>query len=724
MRMTFLTTAAAAALASTPAAAAELWRLEDAVSESGAKVEVRMSAAAAQLALGETLTLPAPGGKSIDVALRRIDPHAFGGHTFTGAVKAVNGEPVAKGFDMIVTQGTGGAFGQITTPTATYVLYPDKQGRLYLWDREADGGRALEAREDSLVPPAFARSPSGPESAPPIESDVPIGSLGTIDVGVVYTPSMESLWGLALGTRIAFLVAVYNEALRNSDTGVVARLVHVSKTTLFDETSANGCSGAIPPTPGGTGHLCTLTLGAGFGTGVAAGLKTLRDGTAADLFVLLRHFDASLHGSCGTAWRNGFGGEISGSGTSGDAPYGISVTSDWIDKNWSGSGPFSFCLENTFSHENGHNMGMSHNIEDAGGPGVKTDYSYGHRVDGVLRTVMAYSSAGGGETRVNLFSNPDKLLCPPGDTAACGEDPTGPGDDGSDNARATRETGYKVKDFRAEAPGLASSVLPNSRVLEAKVDGSAVASAFAAVINLGGTTATGCGIRLHGIDEAADFVYQTTNASNVLTGTPNTPVSIGPGAVQNFYFAIKADETFDIDDYPPVLFSSNTFDPQEISLDFFCANRRSAESIVGLNTLYYEATAGPVPDIIALAATTGSTGTVVLPSGGTGVGAFAAAISNVGATGSITVSGEVSASLPATVTVCDTTGTVPAGSCAAPPAASVTKSIGASSSHSFAFFVDGTSAFSPDFANKRVFARFKQSGALRGSTSVAADTTP
>jgi len=73
---------------------------------------------------------------------------------------------------------------------------------------------------------------------------------------------------------------------------------------------------------------------------------------------------------------------------------------------------------------------------------------------------------------------------------------------------------------------LVSAVLPLSRSVQL---GSA-ATAFATVINSGPTPATGCNIA-PAVNIPVNFLYQTTNPStNVLTGSPNTPVDIAAGA--------------------------------------------------------------------------------------------------------------------------------------------------------------------------------------------------
>ena len=84
------------------------------------------------------------------------------------------------------------------------------------------------------------------------------------------------------------------------------------------------------------------------------------------------------------------------------------------------------------------------------------------------------------------------------------------------------------------------------------------------------------------------LLYQATNpATNQITGAPNTPVSIGPGVAQSFVFA----------------FSPTAMAWTDVRFRFNCADGSLAPITSGLNTLLFSASATPVPDIVALAAT-------------------------------------------------------------------------------------------------------------------------
>jgi aldose sugar dehydrogenase len=243
---------------------------------------------------------------------------------------------------------------------------------------------------------------------------------------------------------------------------------------------------------------------------------------------------------------------------------------------------------------------------------------------------------------------------------------------------------------------LVAAVLPSSRSVQANTP----ATAFATVINLTATTATSCSIALL-TSLPVSFVYQTTNpTTNQITGSPNTPVDIPAGAGQSFVVAVTPTQAFALTD---------------AQMSFDCTNTDPAPINTGLNTLLLSASATPVPDIVALAATPTNDGTVTLAS----AGVFAVATVNLGATATITVSADTgSAALPVNISLCQTD---PATSqCISAIAPSVTTQINANATPTFGIFVQGNGFVAFDPAANRIFVRFKDGGGVtRGSTSVA-----
>jgi hypothetical protein len=254
----------------------------------------------------------------------------------------------------------------------------------------------------------------------------------------------------------------------------------------------------------------------------------------------------------------------------------------------------------------------------------------------------------------------------------------------------------------SNADVLVASVLPSSRSAEVGV----TTGAFASVINTDTAAATNCFIEPITI-VTADFLYQTTDpATNALTGTPGTPVSIEAGALQTFVFAFTP---------------TAPFGPTDIQLRFDCDNTNPAQVVTGVNTLLLSASATPVPDIVALVATPTGDGIVNLP-GTLGANTFAVATVNVGAVGDITATADTGAAiLPVDLFICETNPVT--GACLSPPATSTTLTINAGATPTFTIFVNGNGSIPFDPANNRIFVRFKDAGGVtRGSTSVAVQT--
>lgn len=232
------------------------------------------------------------------------------------------------------------------------------------------------------------------------------------------------------------------------------------------------------------------------------------------------------------------------------------------------------------------------------------------------------------------------------------------------------------------------------------------ATAFATIINSGTSTATGCAIVLATMVRA-NFAYQTTDPkTNAVTGSPNTPVDIAPGAAQSFVFAVT----------PTAAFS-----PTNVVLGFTSTNTEPAPTLQGVNTLLLSASSTAVPDIIALAATANNDGIVDIP-GSSGRGAFAVATANVGASSSITATANTgNATLPVTISLCQTN--PQSGQCISATGPSVTFQDNAGATPTVAVFVAGNGTVPFDPANNRIFVEFLDpAGTVRGETSVAVRT--
>ncbi len=247
---------------------------------------------------------------------------------------------------------------------------------------------------------------------------------------------------------------------------------------------------------------------------------------------------------------------------------------------------------------------------------------------------------------------------------------------------------------------LLAAILPESR--SAQPNGTV--TAFATIINTGTTTLSGCSIAPAN-SPPGTFVYQATNPlSNALVGAANTPVSIaGNNTSQSFVIAFTP---------------SAAIAPTNVGFSFSCANAAPAQIVNGLNTLLLSASTIPTPDIVALGATTKNDGIVHV----IGPSAFAVASDNLGSGDTIAVAANTGgATLPLAITLCQTNPTT--GQCLAAAATTVTTTIAAKATSTFAIFVTASGTVPFDPANSRIFVTFTDSAnAIRGETSVAVET--
>jgi Fibronectin type III domain len=253
-------------------------------------------------------------------------------------------------------------------------------------------------------------------------------------------------------------------------------------------------------------------------------------------------------------------------------------------------------------------------------------------------------------------------------------------------------------------PTLVAAVLPSSRSVQVGTP----ATAFATIINAGSSIATSCRISPR-TSIPASFSFQTTNpATNQVAGPVNSPVDILAGQAQSFVFAFT----------PTAPFAATG-----VQLSFDCSNTDPAPVASLLNTLLLSASATPVPDIIAVAATPTSDGVLHI-AGNTGAAAFAVATVNMGASASITAyvsTFDASVPLPLVLAICETNPAT--GQCISTAGGSVTTQINAKATATFAIFVGSTASipFSP--IQSRIFVGFlTPNGEMAGSTSVAVKT--
>lgn len=671
----------------------------------------RLDTSVMQMQPGETVTLNF--GAGYEAELDRIDTQALGARSWVGRLE---GEGLLG--RIIITETNGIVFGRIATPEGLWYVIPEGRGHRIMQMPEGLERRYRVDDTIRITPEAIAAAMEESGEEPPVGEAVAVGSNGIVDVAVFYSQSFATQWGMTSGARVQHLVAVLDTALVDSDTGMRARLVYTGPVTLTDDnadqaqtlTNLSGLTSGEAPT-------VTQDLSA---------LRAYRTSHGADLIGILQLTQGG-HGGCGIA------NILGAPATNGDinaswAAQGYSVTGDW----YGGGG---FCSDITYAHEVGHNLGMAHNVEDAGGvgTGVRT-FAHGHRQDCDFITIMAYPTNGGNcpngaprtignEMEATWFSNPSLNLCPNGQAcgiAAAGEVSGVLTNDPADNARAAREESKDVVLFSAEVPRLVSSVLPTTRT----VQNGSTATAFMTVINpaSSGSNATNCGLRLGGATPA-QFSFQTTDPStNQPTGAVNDATNtIGAGNALTFVFSVTSAATFDDN---TGLTNPSANDERNLFVEAYCDNRRSAEYTLGLNTLTFVSSPTPIPDVIALAATIGNSGRVQVPLSGNQVGVFSVAVSNIGASGSITATPDLGGRTIAGVNTLEICRTDPGtGACTTPRAASQTLTLNQNDTATFGIFVRGNGQqilFNPSV--DRVFVRFNEGANPRGATSVAVQT--
>jgi hypothetical protein len=314
---------------------------------------------------------------------------------------------------------TGGVMaGSFTMPGAQYRL------------RYAGAGlHVIEQLDTAQLPPELepiVPSPAMMGAAAPLADAR--DDAGLIDVLVVYTPRARAAAGGAasMASLIALAVGNANSAYANSGAGQRIRLVH-SAEIAYDET---------PDMATDLGRL------RGTADGFMDGVHGLRDQYRADLVGLLTDGDDA----CGI-------GYLMTSVSPGFAPNAFTVTA------WNcAAGNLSF------AHELGHNMGLHHDVANAGGPVVRP-YAYGYQDPGFFRTVMAYACASASCPRVQHFSTPARTY---------GGRPTGVAQ-ASENARVLDETAPAVANFRQAAAACSYTIAPAAAVAPARRGGGSIA---------------------------------------------------------------------------------------------------------------------------------------------------------------------------------------------------------------------------------------------------------
>ena len=389
--------------------------------------------------------LPNPTGGQIYAKYQRHIIHANGIWTWVGKVSTVHGEQ-----SVVLTFGKDGVFGEIpqtqgyplrifTNANGSRVLATSAQAMA----RSAEQLR-LRSQPDYFIPPrkSFpnAAKTSSPRAATNAATQTSSSGAVTIDVMVAYSSGFVTEMGsqsLAL-TRIQNLVDLTNQAYTDSAVNQQIRLVDTVEVNYPDNTSNQS---ALDDISGFDQNGNPVTIPASL-----QGIASLRTEYGADLVTLLRSFDDTTQGNCGVGWL--IGGNETAIVPSQDYVYGYNVVSDGTSIN--GSGQSVYCLDTTFAHELGHNMGNAHDRANASTPGAYS-YSYGYDGSGTsgFSTIMAYGTAT--DTPLSVFSNPN--------ISTCQNTPCGVADsasDSADNAHSMNNTASLIAAFEPTKVGVPS----------------------------------------------------------------------------------------------------------------------------------------------------------------------------------------------------------------------------------------------------------------------------
>src|SRR5690348_1852483 len=372
--------------------------------------------------------------------------HDNGDWTWVGKVQTTHGLQSA-----VITFGKEAVFGRIPQASGNALRLVTAGGQKLLVQTDGDKMAAsaenvqLYARQDFKVPQHKAASAqthtasasvrTSSASAQQVTSAATASGGPTIDVMVAYTSGIASAYGSASAalTRINNLVDITNQAYADSGVNQRIRLVHTMQVSYTD---TNDNTKALDDVTGDDGKGNSLPIPSSL-----QGVASARTQYGADLVVLLRHFNNAGNNGCGVAWL--IGGNQTQIDPSQDNAFGYSVVQDGSDGGY-------FCLDTSFAHELGHNMGSAHDRAHADKnssgnpiPGAYA-YSFGYLGNGAggFSTIMAYGSDT--QTPVNYFSNPN--------ISKCQNSPCGVADSSTssaDNAHSLNNTASLIAQFEA-----------------------------------------------------------------------------------------------------------------------------------------------------------------------------------------------------------------------------------------------------------------------------------
>ncbi len=540
-----------------------------------------------------------------------------------------------------------------------------------------DGAHRISEIDGSAFPGDIqieVAQPAGPAQ----RSDAPQNTRTEITVLVAYTQRANTLLGNPVA-QANLAVSMANSAYQRSNVMIDLRLVGTHLVTGYDEAAAASYNQV----------LYDLTDGRSSGPFLPVHQK--RDSLGSDLVALL--IDRREY--CGLAW-------MPMPPTASSSMYGMSLTT------WD-------CISNqTFAHEIGHNMGLSHDryVVD---PAPNTEYNFGY-VDlvGRFRDIMSYTNACTAASiscpRIDNFSNP---------AVSHNGRPTGisaGNANAADGARALNENRAAIAAYRATpTPPVTTSIVAAVTPVARRGVVNSQLTAFAALINTGSAAATSCTIAKPAGGQPYSFAFAERIGGGSSLGPTNQAVNIPAGATRHFLMTYV----------PTAAMSAN------LQMVFDCTNTSPAPTYLGVNSFNLVATTTAGADLIAIAATPTGDGILRVPPNGAAAAATAAI--NIGTTATVrarlstTPVGGSTVTLPLMLNLCRTN---TSGACvqpAAPTNAPIDFSAPANGVATFSAFVNHSGAAIPfDPATRRLYIHFEQASGTSwipvGSASVAVTT--
>lgn len=370
----------------------------------------------------QRLPLGLPVALELELVVDRLVNHANGDRTLVGHLALPN----ASDFRAVITVGVVGAVGSIRVPGRTLRLRADDEGEWLLDPLDSGMMPAPSWTSDSPVPPRPLASPRLRAAAPQASTQPRPAAAVVIDLLLLYTPGLRASYGGTQGvqTRLNNLVAVSNQAYRDSGVAISLRLVHSAEINYNDATP-------------NTRALDALTSG----LAPFREVSRWRQSYGADLVSLVRPYRYPVHGNCGIAWQLGVNGDF----LADDPEFAYSVVSDGED-----AAARRFCNDYVLVHELGHNMGSAHDRDHTFTPGIY-GYSYGYGRSGSFGTIMSYL-----QPVVGRFSSPT-LIC---EGLPCGLSSGHPG--AADNVRSLNAVRGRVAAFQPTV--LPPPMIPHSRI--------------------------------------------------------------------------------------------------------------------------------------------------------------------------------------------------------------------------------------------------------------------